>query len=607
MNFKKLIALVLAAVMMTTVVAAFAADGAQMVNPEMDNLISVSGLATGDTVNFYQILEWKGSEGTYGGWSLIAPFTGIVDTSVPALKDAATAIKTIVGNNDATPAQPMALTSEIAGKLADLAKNAAAKTGSTVADGKSTLAIGGESGNTLGLYMALITPKDQDTVYNPVFVSADYKKTNGTDSWDIVTSAKSYSDNSAAKKSKVSVDKKATGTNNGYDLTWQSTRPGEVVSFEVTATIPGYGKVYQDPRFVLKDKLTDMQLTANSVELTAPTGLSKGTGSVDVNSETYDYYIEENTSNNGGYTITFTEKYLKSLVSPVTVTVTYSAAVTSTAKKNVNLEKNEVWIEYSHDPQNESDYNVKKDDTNHYTYTIDADILGNWGETTKTSGSEIIKVGVDADGNPLTETKVKSAVTSENYQTSPLEGAEFKLYTDAACTTEYKKADNNTYALKSDANGRIKIEGLDAGKYWLKETKAPSGYIADQRAVSIEIIPSFTTKSYRQWWNASESKWSDTEISGAKFADFDVEVLKSYKVLVDNVEASSYTFVNDGPQKINISSEGTREIPQSIVNTKGLELPSTGGIGTTLFYIIGSVLVLGAGVLLVTRRRMNEN
>ncbi|MBQ8306139.1 MAG: LPXTG cell wall anchor domain-containing protein [Blautia sp.] len=42
-------------------------------------------------------------------------------------------------------------------------------------------------------------------------------------------------------------------------------------------------------------------------------------------------------------------------------------------------------------------------------------------------------------------------------------------------------------------------------------------------------------------------------------------------------------------------------------NNKGQELPSTGGMGTTIFYIIGAILVIGAGILLVTRRRMNSN
>ena len=49
------------------------------------------------------------------------------------------------------------------------------------------------------------------------------------------------------------------------------------------------------------------------------------------------------------------------------------------------------------------------------------------------------------------------------------------------------------------------------------------------------------------------------------------------------------------------------EQTSTVVNNEGSELPSTGGIGTTIFYIIGAILVIGAGVVLVTRRRMNAN
>ena len=43
-----------------------------------------------------------------------------------------------------------------------------------------------------------------------------------------------------------------------------------------------------------------------------------------------------------------------------------------------------------------------------------------------------------------------------------------------------------------------------------------------------------------------------------------------------------------------------------IINKTGAELPSTGGMGTTIFYIIGSVLVLAAVVLLIVRKRMSD-
>lgn len=54
-----------------------------------------------------------------------------------------------------------------------------------------------------------------------------------------------------------------------------------------------------------------------------------------------------------------------------------------------------------------------------------------------------------------------------------------------------------------------------------------------------------------------------------------------------------------------VKADGTATI--NVVNEKGSVLPSTGGIGTTIFYIIGAILVIGAGVVLVTRRRMNAN
>ena len=55
------------------------------------------------------------------------------------------------------------------------------------------------------------------------------------------------------------------------------------------------------------------------------------------------------------------------------------------------------------------------------------------------------------------------------------------------------------------------------------------------------------------------------------------------------------------------ADETTLTVPATVENNSGTQLPSTGGIGTTIFYIIGAILVLGAGILLVTRRRMNAN
>ena len=68
-------------------------------------------------------------------------------------------------------------------------------------------------------------------------------------------------------------------------------------------------------------------------------------------------------------------------------------------------------------------------------------------------------------------------------------------------------------------------------------------------------------------------------------------------------KAADSTFTIEG----NNYDAGNLEQSKDVVNNAGTVLPSTGGIGTTIFYIIGAILVIGAGVVLVTRRRVNAN
>ena len=100
--------------------------------------------------------------------------------------------------------------------------------------------------------------------------------------------------------------------------------------------------------------------------------------------------------------------------------------------------------------------------------------------------------------------------------------------------------------------GKVTVKGLDANtSYWLEETKAPAGYNKLAGRVEVKIESS----------NLSATMNGDTWTAG-------------------------------GVQ---------------ITNNTGTELPSTGGMGTTIFYVLGSVLALGAAVLLITRKRMSAN
>ena len=58
--------------------------------------------------------------------------------------------------------------------------------------------------------------------------------------------------------------------------------------------------------------------------------------------------------------------------------------------------------------------------------------------------------------------------------------------------------------------------------------------------------------------------------------------------------------------KVTVTSGATAAAEVTVINEKGTVLPSTGGIGTTIFYIVGSLLVIGCGIVLVSRRRMRD-
>ncbi len=112
--------------------------------------------------------------------------------------------------------------------------------------------------------------------------------------------------------------------------------------------------------------------------------------------------------------------------------------------------------------------------------------------------------------------------------------------------------------LDTDSKGALSLRGLDEGIYYLKETKAPAGYNLMETPVKIEIIPVYTQTGD------------------------EVSVTVNYKV--DDKEQDSNTV-------------GVR-------NSSGSTLPVTGGVGTVIFYVLGSVLLIGAAVMLVVKKRL---
>ena len=595
-NMKKILALLVAVLMIAASVAAVA-DPAPASTPDYDSKVSVTNLEKGDVAHFYKIVEWVGeAAGNVKGWKVVSPFNfdlNAVLVGTPASD-----------GQEAVPAT--GITATLANTLAATTGKTEVGTGVTVGDDKKAELDVTTSG--AGIYMVLITPTNKDVVYNPVFVSSDYDITADPNSntWAISELASYASTDAAAKKSTTTLTKEAkTDEVSPDDVKWITTAIGDTVHFTVKTTIPGFGNAFVKPFFKMTDKLTDLALVSGSVKIKAPAAAAAA-GAATITEHTTDYNI------------LFSETYLKTVTVPTEVTVEYDAIVTNTAPYNVNYEKNEVWTEFSHDINNENDHSFKKDDTVHYTFTIDADLIAGGEEAEGKKGSEIVKVGRDANGNPINESKPTSTITTSNKWEGPQADAHFKLYRDANCTTEYipkTTAGENGTALDivSGTDGRMKIAGLDAGEYWLKEVSCPAGFVMDTHVAHIVIATTETEKDITEytkdgvtWISAAEyEKLQDK--TGYKSYTYSVPTLDSYTITIDNVKTAEYHFVNQGTEaQIKWTETPPVELPHQFVNTQGLQLPSTGGMGTTLLYVGGSILVVLAAILLITKRRMSS-
>ena len=321
---------------------------------------------------------------------------------------------------------------------------------------------------------------------------------------------------------------------------------GSKVSYDITATTPDLTG-YDDYTYIISDSLT------------AGLDYDKSSFALKINGETAAFVTSATAATTDNelifatgdksFTLTIPYDVLKAAGTGKNVVLSYTCTVNDSAI-TYDYENNTANLEYSRNPYD--------DTTNHTpdkkTYVIDLNI-------------DVDKVAENASGKKL-------------------DGAEFKLYRMNGTSKEYYKKDTNAVTwvatqaagdtFTTDAAGKLgtQVQGLDKGEYYLEETKAPEGYNVLSAPVKVTIT----------------------------VAEADDKV--TYTATTDGAAAK----VDNGT--VDLAAAQTQAQPvavATIVNNAGTELPSTGGIGTTMFYIVGAILVLGAGIVLVTRRRMSAN
>ena len=556
-NFKKIMALIVAMVMIVGTMSSMTVFASQQGAATADGKVIITGLDEGDEVALYKVIGWEDST----GWTFVNDFD--VDEIEDKLGTTNEAFDIDTGIVNTINSQITASTPKAAEETID----DSGKFEATVQP---------------GMYIAVVTAATAGTVYNPIIVSSDFVV--GGNSVDASSDSIPNSVTGAAavaKKSTIELTKEGTDTTTVDDNNHETVAVGDTVNFTINTTIPPFA-TYKKPVFKVTDKLSDgITLGAEAdIKVTTPADAV--------------YTVEKVDDQN--FTITFDETYLKGIAANTPVVIEYPATITSDAVNSVNPENNTVTLLYQHDPNSDSDddddLEKVRDITNHYSFTIDGNLLGN----DNYSATEVVKIGVSADGTEIEET-----VTLDNGESvGALEGATFKLvYAGTDDVVKTKDASGTVITwdenkIKTGADGRMTITGLDAGKYELVEVKAPAGYIKMQDRIPVEIIA-----------NVKPVTYVDEEGCTIKTTE-----LESYQIKIDGKETASYTITNskdvtEASSSIGDSVVGTDDESGKIKNTKGVELPSTGGIGTTLFYIIGAILVVGAGILLVTRRRMS--
>lgn len=356
----------------------------------------------------------------------------------------------------------------------------------------------------------------------------------------------------APKGEKPSVEKKVqenvkdTNTTGNYGTRYNDTADysiGDAVPFKLIGTVPDMGK-YTTYKYTFHDTLSESFNAPSKENVKVYVSSSKdGEGQKEI---TNDFTVTVS-----GQKITVSTADLKKIAGVEKgkyVIVEYSAVLNEKASIGQNKpgNVNEVYLTYSNNPNQ-----------------------GGEGEEGKTPVDKVIVFTYELDVNKIDGADKKN-----------LAGVTFSLYKDVNGEKQYATVANdkltgwtnnesNATVLTTNSEGLIKVAGLDGGIYYIHEIQPLSGYNSIEDVTV--VISADTSNGQNGQGEVTELTKIDVTANG------------------ESAESEKTTGV------------GT----VTIENNQGSTLPSTGGMGTTIFYVVGSILVLGAAILLITKKRMS--
>ena len=350
------------------------------------------------------------------------------------------------------------------------------------------------------------------------------------------------------KSSVPTVKKEVKDINDSTDTAlgeWQKDADHDVndqVWFRLTGTLPENYATYTTYKYIFHDTMSK-GLTFDPASVQIYHGDEKTGTKIDASN----YTVSNQSGTNGETEITIQFADLKTAVNATSgdkITVVYKAILNENSVIGSAGNPNKVYLEFSNNPNGQGTGNTPEDTVIVFTYKVAANKVDGKGEELAGAGFKLSKFDKQSNGWKLV-----------SYQNVKLDESGNPAETDG----HYEVVDAKA---TSFAWNRI-----DDGKYKLEEFVTPAGYNTID-PVEFDVV-------------AGHANLTLTSLSGTKTTG----------------TVGEYTFASN-------NTEGS--LTTDIVNQSGTVLPSTGGMGTTVFYVVGGGLMAVAVVLLVTKKRMEN-